>query len=116
MRSVDESGIGSAKVLPPEVPSGTIGGRTFLWSGSCRAHLRAGSARLTAVRVIHDRPTSVDVDDLLARPLFAHLATASEDGPRESPVWFLWESGAIWIIGSRRTDTFPSRLESDSRC
>jgi hypothetical protein len=32
MRSVDESEIGSAKVLPPEVPTGTAGGRTFLWS------------------------------------------------------------------------------------
>jgi hypothetical protein len=29
MRSVDESEIGSAKVLPPEVPTGTAGGRTF---------------------------------------------------------------------------------------
>jgi hypothetical protein len=29
MRSVDESEIGSAKVLPPEVPTGTVGGRTF---------------------------------------------------------------------------------------
>jgi nitroimidazol reductase NimA-like FMN-containing flavoprotein (pyridoxamine 5'-phosphate oxidase superfamily) len=66
--------------------------------------------------VIRDRPRSVDVDELLARPLFAHLATASADGPRESPVWFLWEDDAIWIIGSRRTDTFPARLERDPRC
>ncbi|MGH3142819.1 MAG: hypothetical protein ACRDO9_06790, partial [Gaiellales bacterium] len=29
---MDESEIGSAKVLPPEVPTGTAGGRTFLWS------------------------------------------------------------------------------------
>jgi hypothetical protein len=29
MRTVDESEIGSAKVLPPEVPTGTAGGRTF---------------------------------------------------------------------------------------
>lgn len=31
------------------------------------------------------------LDDLLQRPLFAHLSTVHEDGPRESPVWFLWE-------------------------
>jgi hypothetical protein len=58
MRSVDESGTGSAKVLSPEVLSGTIGGRTFfgpdsmddetrlwiddetrLWIEACRHHV-----------------------------------------------------------------------------
>jgi hypothetical protein len=37
------------------------------------------------VKVIRNRPRSVDIDEFLSRPLFAHLATASEDGPRESP-------------------------------
>jgi hypothetical protein len=68
------------------------------------------------VEVIRDRTRSVDVDEFLGRPLFAHLATASDEGPRESPVWFLWEDGAIWIIGSRRSDTFPARLEREPRC
>jgi nitroimidazol reductase NimA-like FMN-containing flavoprotein (pyridoxamine 5'-phosphate oxidase superfamily) len=54
--------------------------------------------------------------DLLSRPLFAHLATASEQGPRESPVWFLWEGGALWIIGNYKTDTFPKRVEREPRC
>ena len=54
--------------------------------------------------------------DVLARPLFAHLATSSEAGPRESPVWFLWEEGALWIIGNYRTDSFPKRIERDPRC
>jgi hypothetical protein len=63
-----------------------------------------------------DPRSELDVDELLARPLFAHLATASDDGPRESPVWFLWEDHALWIIGSRRTDTFPARLEREPRC
>ena len=54
--------------------------------------------------------------DLLSRPLFAHLATASEQGPRESPVWFLWEEGALWIIGNYQTDTFPKRIEREPRC
>jgi hypothetical protein len=54
--------------------------------------------------------------DLLSRPLFAHLATASGDGPRESPVWFLWEDGALWIIGNYKTDTFPKRVEREPRC
>ncbi len=56
------------------------------------------------------------MDDILARPLFAHLATSSEAGPRESPVWFLWEEGALWIIGNYQTDSFPKRIERDPRC
>lgn len=68
------------------------------------------------MRIIRDRQRSVDLDTFLARPLFAHLATASPWGPRESPVWFLWEENAIWIIGSRRNDSFPARIERDGRC
>ncbi|HEV2864170.1 MAG TPA: pyridoxamine 5'-phosphate oxidase family protein [Pyrinomonadaceae bacterium] len=56
------------------------------------------------------------MEEVLSRPLFAHLATASAEGPRESPVWFLWEGGALWIIGNRVTDSFPSRIERDERC
>ena len=56
------------------------------------------------------------MSDILSRPLFAHLATSSESGPRESPVWFLWEDGALWIIGNNRTDSFPKRVERDPRC
>jgi hypothetical protein len=63
-----------------------------------------------------DWHSELDVDELLARPLFAHLATASADGARSSPVWFLWEDDAIWIIGSRRADSFPARLEREPRC
>jgi hypothetical protein len=68
------------------------------------------------MRVIRDRPRTVDIGDVLARPLFAHLATASDAGPRDSPVWFLWEQNAVWIIGSRIRDSFPARLEAEPRC
>ena len=44
--------------------------------------------------------------EMMARPLFAHLATASEHGPRET----------IWITGNRLTDSFPSRIELEPRC
>lgn len=57
----------------------------------------------------------LDVDEVLARPLFAHLATASPGGPRESPVWFRWEDRALWIVGNEETDTFPARVERDPR-
>lgn len=56
-----------------------------------------------------------ELDEVLAKPLMAHLATASPGGPRDSPVWFLWEDGAIWLIGSH-ADSFPARLRSEPRC
>ena len=56
-----------------------------------------------------------EIGAFLARPLFAHLATASQDGPRESPVWFLWEDGALWLIGNQ-SDSFPKRLRAEPRC
>lgn len=56
------------------------------------------------------------IDDVLARKLFGHLATASEQGPRESPVWFLWENGALWIVGNSETDSFPRRIAEEPRC
>ena len=68
------------------------------------------------MRVIYDRPGRFDLDEFLARPLFAHLATASQAGARESPMWFLWEDDAIWIIGNRKTDTFPARIQREPRC
>jgi Pyridoxamine 5'-phosphate oxidase len=69
-----------------------------------------------AVKVVRDRLRTVNVKEFLARPLFAHLSTDSAEGPRESPVWFLWEDEALWILGSRRTDTFPLRIEREPRC
>ena len=77
------------------------------------------------MRLIRETGSHFDLDeeaalrlmnDVLTRPLFAHLATASEHGPRESPVWFLWQDGAIWIIGNRKTDSFPGRIAKDPRC
>lgn len=66
--------------------------------------------------MIRDRAGTLDLDEVLSRPLFAHLATASDAGPRESPVWFLWEDGALWILGNTRTDTFPARIRQEPRC
>lgn len=53
---------------------------------------------------------SFDLDSFLEKPLFAHLATTSEEGARDSPVWFLWQDNCLWIIGTPE-DTFPSRIE-----
>ena len=59
--------------------------------------------------------TDFDLDGFLRQPLVAHLATASTDGPRESPVWFLWEDRVMWLVGNER-DSFPKRLQLDGRC
>jgi hypothetical protein len=54
-----------------------------------------------------------NLNEFLARPLYAHLAHASQDGPRESPVWFDWDGKCIWIIGGT---SFPTNLKVDPRC
>jgi hypothetical protein len=56
-----------------------------------------------------------DIDAVLTLPLMAHLATASPNGPRDSPVWFLWEEDAVWLIGTSK-DSFIKRLRAEPRC
>lgn len=67
------------------------------------------------MRIIRDKNRSFDLDDFLQKPLFAHLATVSELGPRESPVWFHWEEDRLWIIGTP-DDTFPVRIQKEPKC
>jgi hypothetical protein len=55
------------------------------------------------------------LEEILSLPLMAHLATASALGPRVSPVWFLWEEGAMWFAG-RSSDTFPKRIRKTPEC
>jgi hypothetical protein len=54
-----------------------------------------------------------ELDEFLSRPLYAHLAHNSDQGPRESPVWFHWDGQAVWIIGGT---SFPANLKRDPRC
>lgn len=54
-----------------------------------------------------------ELNEFLARPLYAHLAHNSAEGPRESPVWFHWAGQALWIIGG---SSFPTNLKRDPRC
>jgi hypothetical protein len=75
------------------------------------------------MKIISDRHFDFDGDAarslinmILARPLFAHLATSSKSGCCESPVWYLWEESTLWIIGNYQTDSFPKRIERDSYC
>jgi hypothetical protein len=62
-----------------------------------------------------DMAYDFNINEFLTQPLMAHLAIGSPDGARESPVWFLWEEGSVWLVGNSR-DTFPQRIRQDPRC
>ncbi len=56
-----------------------------------------------------------DPELVLGLPLMANLATMSPEGPRNAPVWFLWEDGALWMLGSVEGSSVR-RLSVDPRC
>ncbi|WP_139365753.1 pyridoxamine 5'-phosphate oxidase family protein [Shouchella patagoniensis] len=69
------------------------------------------------MKIINEKERSrIFMEDILSRPLFAHLSSASDGSPRDSPVWFLWEEGSLWILGNYKTDSFPKRIETEPRC
>ena len=60
-------------------------------------------------------PTPFDPADLLQKPLMANLATLAEDGsPRNAPVWFHWEGGALWMLGDAGSSSV-ARIRRDPR-
>lgn len=49
--------------------------------------------------------------DVLDRRLFCMLGTVSEAGdPRVSPLWYLWEDGAMWILGDAAGKSYVERV------
>lgn len=56
-----------------------------------------------------------DPGDVLQLPLMANLATVSPEGPRNAPVWFIWEDDALWLPASQGGSSVR-RLEDDPRC
>ncbi len=61
-------------------------------------------------------PQEFDPEDVLALPLMATVATVAQDGaPRNAPMWFIWEEGAIWLLGSTDASSV-NRLQADPRC
>ncbi|WP_224824597.1 pyridoxamine 5'-phosphate oxidase family protein [Cognatishimia sp. MH4019] len=59
--------------------------------------------------------TPFDPERVLGLPLMANLATIDTDGPRNAPVWFLWEGGMLSMLGSRDSSSVQ-RIEADPRC
>ncbi|MCA9508557.1 MAG: pyridoxamine 5'-phosphate oxidase family protein [Myxococcales bacterium] len=54
-------------------------------------------------------------EEVLKKPLMAHLLTVENGEPRDSPVWFLWEEGCLWIVGTAQ-DSFIRQLKKGHRC
>ncbi|SDY12423.1 pyridoxamine 5'-phosphate oxidase family protein [Citreimonas salinaria] len=60
-------------------------------------------------------PRAFDLEPVLAMPLMAMLATVTDDGaPRNAPVWFLWEEGALWMPSTAGASTVR-RLRHERR-
>lgn len=55
--------------------------------------------------VISGKMTPEMIEELLAKPILARLATASPKtlAPHVVPVWFGWEDGSVWISAFRST-------------
>ena len=56
-----------------------------------------------------------EFDEVLQKPLMAHLSTVEAGEPRDSPVWFVWEDESVWIFGTSE-DSFIKRLKQESKC
>jgi hypothetical protein len=64
---------------------------------------------------IVENTLEIDVDEFLDRPLFCFFAQQSNDGPRLSPLWFLWEDEAIWNVARLSGRSYPERVEQYPR-
>lgn len=56
-----------------------------------------------------------DISCVLNQALMAHLSTVENGEPRDSPVWFIYEEGFIWLFGTQE-DSFIRRLKKEPRC
>ncbi len=56
-----------------------------------------------------------EIDEVLCKPLMAHLATVENAAACDSPVWFIWEDSCLWIFGTSQ-DSFVNRLLTTPKC
>ncbi|SEO82201.1 Pyridoxamine 5'-phosphate oxidase [Salinihabitans flavidus] len=60
-------------------------------------------------------PTPFDPEDVLRLPLVAILASCETDGsPRNAPVWFHWEEGALFMLSDDSASS-ARRILNDPR-
>ena len=61
-------------------------------------------------------PRPFDPQALLDAPEMAVLGTVAADGtPRTTPVWYIWEEGALWMLGESGGSS-TRRLEANPAC
>ena len=61
-------------------------------------------------------PRKFDPEDVLSLRLMANLATVAVGSePRNAPMWFIWEDGVIWLLGSSDSSSV-GRIDADPRC
>ncbi|MEP1208723.1 MAG: pyridoxamine 5'-phosphate oxidase family protein [Rhizobiaceae bacterium] len=60
-------------------------------------------------------PQEFDPEDILRLPLMANLATLCDEGPRNAPVWFIWEDDSLWLLADAGGSS-AKRLQEDPRC
>ena len=64
---------------------------------------------------IVENTLDVKVDTFLNQPLFCFFAQRSDDGPRLSPLWFLWEEEIIWNVARLSGRSYPDRVNQYPR-
>ena len=60
---------------------------------------------------IVENSLGTDIDSFLERPLFCFLGTVDGGDPRVTPLWFLWEDGAVWTVANGEK-SYPKRVEA----
>ncbi|CAM3933166.1 pyridoxamine 5'-phosphate oxidase family protein [Alkalicoccus chagannorensis] len=63
-----------------------------------------------------EKETKILMEDILSRKVTAHLATVEDGLPKDSPVWFLWDGEAVWVIGHSVENTFTHRIRREPSC
>lgn len=58
--------------------------------------------------------TADEVDAFLAGERTCRVATNSADGPHVSPLWFVWQSGALWVYSLNRSQRWKD-VHADPR-
>jgi hypothetical protein len=52
----------------------------------------------------------IPLEEFLARPLFSFFAQRSGEGPRLSPLWYLWEDESLWHVARLDGRSYPDRV------
>lgn len=58
--------------------------------------------------------TSAELDAFLATEHTCRLATVTSDGPHVTPLWFVWDSSALWLYSLTRSQRWAD-IAADRR-